>query len=97
MRSPESTTDAAKVNGDRWVRGVFTLAAILFALFSQDRSLGFTFLGLVLVMDPFDQGVMWSDRPRWQRVWPFTHLGVTAAALGWYIGVGDRLEAYGPQ
>ena len=91
MRIPERTTDAAKVNGDRWVRGVFTLAVILFTLFSQDRSLGFTFLGLALVMDPFDQGVMWSDRPRWQRVWPFTHLGVTAAALGWYIGVGDRL------
>ena len=82
MRTPESTTDAAKVNGDRWVRGVFTLAVILFTLFSQDRSLGFTFLGLALVMDPFDQGVMWSDRPRWQRVWLFIHLGDDSCGTG---------------
>ena len=89
--SRPSTRPAPTTSSNRWAYGMFTLGGIFLWIISDDRSLAFTFLGIALVADPFDQSVTWKDRPKWQRAWLIAHLGLTAAALGCMIGLGDRI------
>ena len=46
--------------------------------------------GVALAFDPFDQDQKWNDRPTWQKVVLFVHLGVAAALLGYAIGWNDK-------
>ena len=88
---PTRTIDPRSRNWNRWAYLAFTLTGIVFWLVSDDRTLPITFLGIALVADPFDQQVTWSERPLWQRAWLLVHIGLAAAALGWAIGLGDRI------
>ena len=90
MEHKNITTPAPAANWSRWAYGIFTLAGLLFWLLGDDRSMAFTFLALAPIADPFDQRVGWKERPLWQRAWLVVHLGLTAAALGWWMGLMDR-------
>lgn len=78
-------------NFNKWAYGVFTLAGLAFWAINDDRSLAPTFLAIALVGEPFDPSVEWSKRPWYQRAWLIAHLGLTAAAFGYWIGLMDSL------
>lgn len=87
---PSQTIKQRAQNWNKVPYGTFTLAGIVFWLVSEDRSLAATFLGIALVADPFDQSQPWGERPLWQRAWLILHLGLTAAAFGYWMGLMDR-------
>ena len=89
IMDPSQTLSKRDQNWNKWLYGTFTLAGLVFWLVSEDRSLAATFLGIALVADPFDQAMAWKKRPLWQRAWLIIHLGLTAAAFGYWVGLTD--------
>ena len=68
----------------------FLLLGVFQALFSKDYMQAGSSIGIALAFDPFDQDQKWNDRPTWQKVVLFVHLGVAAALLGYEIGWNDK-------
>jgi len=46
--------------------------------------------GIGLAFDPFDQKQTWKERPTWQKALLILHLALTAAVLGYGIGLNDK-------
>lgn len=61
--------------------GGFVLLALWHVLFSRDFGDAAMVMGIALIFDPFDQSVRWNDRPVYQRVWLFLHLGLGLSFL----------------
>ena len=76
---PNTTTCKAK-NYNKTAYTVFVLAGIYFAIV-KDFSQAFTFFGLALIFDPFNQAMAADKRPRWQRNWLVIHFFATLALL----------------
>lgn len=91
IMNPSQTADPRSRNWNRWAYFTFTLAGLAFWVVSEDRSLAATFLAIALVADPFDQTVTWNKRPLLQRAWLIVHLGLVAAAFGYWVGLMDRM------
>lgn len=47
------------------------------------------YFGIAIAFDPFDQTIIWKERPFWQRAWLVVHLAICAGSLGMEIGLGD--------
>ncbi|MFZ9598200.1 MAG: hypothetical protein ACO28T_07360, partial [Schleiferiaceae bacterium] len=50
-------------------------------------------IGIALAFDPFDPNQPWGERPRWQRVWLYTHLALIALIFGMWMGTNDAADA----
>lgn len=42
-------------------------------------------LGIALIFDPFDQKVMWNNRPLYQHVWLLVHVFIVLGLMGFLI------------
>jgi H+/Cl- antiporter ClcA len=38
--------------------------------------------GIALIFDPFDQKVMWNNRPAYQQIWLIVHISIVFGLLG---------------
>lgn len=68
----------------------FLLLGLYQAFFSKDYLQSASSLGIGLVFDPFNIEQKWNDRPTWQKVILFLHLGLAAAMFGLGIGLNDK-------
>jgi hypothetical protein len=65
--------------------GLFVALSVYFLLANKDVASTMTNLGLALVFDPFDQKVMWANRPLYQRVWLLVHVGLVISLFIYLI------------
>jgi len=70
---------------NRFLYTLFVVLSVYFLVITNDISSAMTNLGLALVFDPFDQKVMWADRPMYQRAWLLIHVGVVFALFVWML------------
>ena len=82
---PSSTTASAKFN--RLLYLLFILLALYQSLYTKEYIDAASSLAIALIFDPFDQEQAWNDRPNWQKIWVFVHLGLAAALLGFGIAL----------
>jgi hypothetical protein len=68
---------------------LFLMIASYEIIFKKDYVQAASQLGIALIFDPFNQQISWSNRPIWQRAWLIIHLAITAALLGFGIGLND--------
>jgi hypothetical protein len=68
----------------------FLLLGVYQAIFSKDYMQAAASFGIGMAFDPFDPEQKWSDRPIWQKVVLFVHLGLVAAMFGFGIGLNDK-------
>lgn len=61
--------------------GAFVLLAIYFLITGDLGSFCMQF-GIALVFDPFNQSIVWKDRPLYQRIWMIAHLIVLFTVFG---------------
>jgi hypothetical protein len=61
----------------RFLYVAFVLLALGYFIFGDDLSDSVINLGIALAFDPFDPTQPWKQRPLYQRVWLFVHLGLT--------------------
>ena len=62
----------------RILYGGFLLFGIYYAV-RQSFGDSFSMVAIALLFDPFDQTRAFSERPRYQRVWLFVHVGIMLA------------------
>jgi hypothetical protein len=60
--------------------GTFVLLSVYFFATKQIDS-AMSNLGIALIFDPFDQKVLWKNRPLYQRVWLIVHLTIVLGLL----------------
>lgn len=65
----------------------FLLFGIYFLL-TKDISSAMSNLGIGLIFDPFDQKVMWQQRPLYQKIWLIVHLSIVLGLVA--ILIADR-------
>jgi hypothetical protein len=74
----------------------FRILYVCFCLFGIYNSIALQFgeaamnFGIALAFDPFDLNQTWKDRPMWQKIWLFIHLGICATMLGLEIGIHEK-------
>lgn len=73
---------------NRVLYGLFIVLALYQSLFSKNYIDAASSLAIALIFDPFNQEQPWNERPTWQKVWLFVHLGLAAAILGYGIALG---------
>jgi H+/Cl- antiporter ClcA len=62
--------------------GAFVALGLYFLLANKDISATMSTFGIALVFDPFDQKVMWNNRPAYQQIWLMVHLSIVFGLLG---------------
>jgi hypothetical protein len=72
---------------NRILYGSFLLLGIYF-LITKDISSAMSNLGIGLIFDPFDQKVMWQQRPIFQKIWLIVHLSIVLGLVA--ILIADR-------
>lgn len=70
---------------NRLLYGLFILLALYQIAVRQDFIDAASSLGIALVFDPFNPAITWNERPAYQKLWLFIHLGLAAAALGYGV------------
>ncbi|MBM3442459.1 MAG: hypothetical protein FJX89_07130 [Bacteroidetes bacterium] len=75
---------------NRYLYAGFFLLGVYQAIFQSDYLQAAASLGIGLAFDPFDTEQTWKDRPSWQKAVLIVHLALTAAMLGFGIGLQDR-------
>ena len=68
----------------------FLFLGLYQAFFNKDYMQAAASLGIGLAFDPFNAEQKWNDRPTWQKVVLFIHLGLVAAMFGFGIGLNDK-------
>jgi len=63
----------------------FVALAVFMWLFSKDKMLATSQLGVALVFDPFNPAVPWNKRPTYQKVWLLAHTGILFALFGYVL------------
>ncbi len=76
---------------NRWAYGTFVLLSVYFLLVNNDVASAMSNLGIALIFDPFDQRVTWNNRPRYQRVWLFVHVGIVLILFAYWMLKGFNL------
>lgn len=78
-----------KTSISRFLYGGFV--SLGFVMLSHgDWMQGVANLGIALAFDPFDKDQPFGERPLWQRVWLYVHVGIMAAVFGYAVGFADR-------
>jgi hypothetical protein len=72
---------------NRILYGGFLILGIYFLL-TKDISSAMSNLGIGLIFDPFDQKVMWQQRPLYQIIWLIVHLSIVLGLVA--ILIADR-------
>ena len=67
---------------NRFLYGAFVALGLYFLLANKDISTAMSNFGIALIFDPFDQKVMWNDRPAYQQIWLIVHLSIVFGLLG---------------
>lgn len=68
----------------------FILIGTYYTFFTRNYMDAAGAFGIGLAFDPFNPNVKWTDRPMWQKMVLFIHLGITAALFGFGIGLNDK-------
>ena len=68
----------------------FLILGIYQVLYTKDYMQAAASFGIGLAFDPFNPKQKWNDRPTWQKVVLFIHLGLVAAMFGFGIGLNDK-------
>lgn len=76
--SAKEVTGSIKIN--RYAYGIFLLL-VIYQLVNRDIENATINLGIALIFDPFDQNVIWKDRPLYQRIWLLVHVALTFAGF----------------
>lgn len=66
---------------------LFILLGIYQIVMNSDFIQAASNIGIALIFDPFNHQIKWTDRPAWQRLWMYVHLGIAAALLGYGIAL----------
>jgi H+/Cl- antiporter ClcA len=82
--SPEKAKTFPK-NFNRFAYAAFTLMGILYWFFGSDKSLAVSQMGIALIFDPFNPDQPFGQRPLYQKVWLFVHLGLVLGGFGWVV------------
>lgn len=69
---------------------LFIVLAFYQLLFRNEWIDAASSMGIALIFDPFGHKIAWNDRPLWQKIWLFVHLGIAAALLGFGIGIFEK-------
>lgn len=75
---------------NRVMYGAFVMLGIYFIFVNKDTASAMSNLGIALIFDPFDQSVMWSKRPLYQRAWLVVHVSVILVLLVYLLLTGFR-------
>jgi H+/Cl- antiporter ClcA len=67
---------------NQFLYGAFVLLWVYFLLAKKDISTAMSNFGIALIFDPFDQKVMWNNRPAYQQIWLIVHLCIVFGLLG---------------
>ena len=67
---------------NRFLYGAFVALGLYFLLAKNDISTAISNFGIALIFDPFDQKVMWNNRPAYQQIWLIVHLSIVFGLLG---------------
>jgi H+/Cl- antiporter ClcA len=70
---------------NRAMYGAFIAFSFYFLLITKDVGSAMSNLGIALIFDPFNPKISWSNRPNYQRVWLFLHVGVVVAMVGYLL------------
>lgn len=65
---------------NRFLYSAFVVLSVYF-LITQQWDSAMSNLAIALIFDPFDQKVMWQNRPLYQRVWLIVHLTIVLCLL----------------
>lgn len=68
----------------------FLFLGIYQAIVNKDYIQAAASLGIGMAFDPFNPEQKWNDRPNWQKAVLILHLSLTAAILGFGIGINDK-------
>ncbi len=63
----------------------FVALAVFMWLFSKDKMLATSHLGIALVFDPFNPAVPWNKRPLYQKVWLIAHTTILFALFAYVL------------
>jgi hypothetical protein len=77
----------------RALYGGFILLGTYYLVVQRDPGTAIAQIGIALAFDPFDPNQPWGERPRWQRVWLYTHLALIALIFGMWMGTNDAADA----
>ena len=75
---------------NKFVYIAFLLLGFYQAIFSKDYIQAASSFGIGMAFDPFNPEQKWNDRPTWQKVILFIHLGLAAAMFGFGIGLKGK-------
>jgi hypothetical protein len=75
---------------NRYLYAGFLLLGFYQAFFNKDYLQAAASFGIGMAFDPFDPEQKWNDRPMWQKVVLFIHLGLTFVMLGLGIVLNDE-------
>ncbi|MFM7430935.1 MAG: hypothetical protein ACKO1F_13670 [Flammeovirgaceae bacterium] len=67
---------------NRFLYGAFVALGLYFLLAKRDISSAMSNFGIALIFDPFDQKVVWNDRPAYQQIWLIVHISIVFGLLG---------------
>lgn len=67
---------------NRFLYGAFVALGFYFLLTKGDISTAMSNFGIALIFDPFDQKVVWNNRPAYQQIWLIVHLSIVFGLLG---------------
>jgi hypothetical protein len=63
----------------------FIAFSIYFFLVNKDLASAMSNLGIALIFDPFNSKITWNNRPRYQRIWLFVHVGVVLIMVAYLL------------
>lgn len=69
---------------------LFLLLGLYQCFISKDYLQAAASLGIGLAFDPFDIEQKWNNRPAWQKIVLFIHLGLVAVMFGLGIGLTNK-------
>jgi hypothetical protein len=87
--SPDTATaEKRKIFGQNFSKALyiaFTLLGVLYWIFGSDKGQAVAQLGIALIFDPFNPNQPFGQRPLYQKVWLFVHLGLVLGGLFWVV------------
>ncbi len=70
---------------NRFMYGAFVLLSVYYFFLNKDVSSAMSNLGIALIFDPFDQRVVWDNRPRFQKVWLCIHVATVFSMMTYLV------------